>query len=40
MYSMGRSIFTNISIYSNNKNYIDSEQFISIFNDYPKTFYG
>ena len=36
MCGISRDIFTNISIYSNNKNYIDHEQLISIFIDYPK----
>ena len=36
MCGISRYIFTNISIYSNNKNYIDHEQLISIFIDYPK----
>ena len=36
MCGIGRNISTNISIYSNNKNYIAHEQLISIFIDYPK----
>ena len=36
MCGISKNIFTNISIYSNNKNYIDHEQLISIFIDYPE----